>query len=84
MYVLRLISAVLHEREGSSVSDAALDLRPGEIGVLAPLVALLLVLSAWPAGITDRSFPDEGAARTVETQFGSASGWTNYAPLAER
>jgi NADH-quinone oxidoreductase subunit M len=86
MYVLRLISGVLHEREGSSVTDAALDLRPAEVGVLAPLVACLLVLSAWPAGITDRSFPDEGATRTVETQFESAAGAagsTSYAPLAE-
>jgi NADH-quinone oxidoreductase subunit M len=84
MYMLRLISAVLHEREGSSVSDAALDLRPAEVGVLAPLVACLLVLSAWPAGITDRSFAEEGATQTVETQLGSAAGWTNYAPLVER
>jgi NADH-quinone oxidoreductase subunit M len=83
MYVLRLISAVLHERPGSSVTEDALDLRPGELGVLVPLVACLLALSAWPAGITDHSFPDEDAARTVETQFDSASGWTNYAPLVE-
>jgi NADH-quinone oxidoreductase subunit M len=86
MYVLRMISAVLHEREGSSVTEDALDLRPGEVGVLTPLVACLLVLSAWPAGITDRSFPEEGAAQTVQTQLAgerSASGWTNYAPLAE-
>jgi NADH-quinone oxidoreductase subunit M len=84
MYMLRLISAVLHEREGSSVSDAALDLRPAEVGVLAPLVACLLVLSAWPAGITDRSFAEEGATQTVETELGSAAGWTNYPPLVER
>jgi NADH-quinone oxidoreductase subunit M len=84
MYMLRLISAVLHEREGSLVSDAALDLRPGEVGVLAPLVACLLVLSAWPAGITDRSFAADGAARTVESELGSAAGWTNYGPPAER
>jgi NADH-quinone oxidoreductase subunit M len=86
MYVLRMISALLHERPGSSVTDDALDLRPGEVGVLVPLVACLLVLSAWPAAITDRSFPDEGGAQSVETQFGSASGssgWTNYAPVAQ-
>jgi NADH-quinone oxidoreductase subunit M len=84
MYVLRMISAVLHEREGSSVTEEALDLRPAELGVLAPLVACLLALSAWPAGITDRSFPEEGAARAVEMELGSAAssrGWTNYAPL---
>jgi NADH-quinone oxidoreductase subunit M len=69
MYVLRMISAVLHEREGSSVSDAALDLRPAEVGVLVPLVACLLVLSAWPAGITDNSFPGHEAAESVQAQF---------------
>jgi len=56
MYMLRLISAVLHVAPGPSVSEAALDLRPAELGILVPLVACLLVLSAWPAAITDRSF----------------------------
>jgi NADH-quinone oxidoreductase subunit M len=63
MYMLRLISAVLHQAQGPAVSDAALDLRPAELGVLVPLVACLLVLSAWPAAITDRSF----AGRAVTT-----------------
>src|SRR5207247_1799617 len=48
MYMLRLISAVLHERVGPAVSEAALDLRVGELAVVVPLVALLLGLSAWP------------------------------------
>lgn len=56
MYMLRLISAVLHEGVGSSVPAEALDLRPAEIGVIAPLVVVLLVLSFWPAAITDRVF----------------------------
>jgi NADH-quinone oxidoreductase subunit M len=56
MYMLRLISAVLHESPGSAVPEAALDLRPAEIGIVLPLVALLLVLSFWPAAITDHSF----------------------------
>ena len=56
MYMLRLISAVLHRSPGPSVPEAALDLRPVELAVLVPLVALLLVLSAWPAAITERSF----------------------------
>ena len=54
--------------------------------MLVPLVGCLLALSAWPAGITDRSFPEEGAARSVETELGSAAtnrGWTSYGPLAE-
>jgi NADH-quinone oxidoreductase subunit M len=62
MYMLRLISAVLHERPGPSVSDAALDLRPAELGILVPLVACLLVLSAWPAAITERSFVSSPSA----------------------
>jgi NADH-quinone oxidoreductase subunit M len=56
MYILRLISAVLHDRVGSAVPEAALDLRPAELGVVVPLVAILLALSAWPAAITERSF----------------------------
>ena len=56
MYVLRLISAVLHDKIGAAVSEAALDLRPGELAVVVPLVALLLALSAWPNAITDRAF----------------------------
>ena len=56
MYMLRLISAVLHERAGSSVQSDARDLRPVELAVLVPLVACLLALSAWPAAVTDHSF----------------------------
>ena len=56
MYMLRLISAVLHEARGSTVSDEAMDVRPGELALLAPLVAGLLLLSAWPAAISDHSF----------------------------
>jgi NADH-quinone oxidoreductase subunit M len=56
MYVLRLISAVLHEDVGSAVPAEALDLRPAELTVIVPLVGLLLVLSFWPAAITDHVF----------------------------
>jgi NADH-quinone oxidoreductase subunit M len=56
MYMLRLISAVLHQSPGPAVSEAALDLRPAELSIVVPLVAILFVLSAWPAAITDRSF----------------------------
>jgi hypothetical protein len=56
MYVLRLISAVLHGKVGAAVSEAALDLRLGELAVVVPLVFLLLALSAWPNAITGRAF----------------------------
>ena len=53
MYTLRLISAVLHVRPGRAVRDEALDLRPGELALVLPLVACLLALSAWPALVSE-------------------------------
>jgi NADH-quinone oxidoreductase subunit M len=58
MYMLRLISAVLHKEVGSAVSRSALDLRIGELAVVLPLVAILLVLSAWPDAISGHSIPN--------------------------
>ena len=49
MYMLRMISAVLHRDPGPAVTDRALDLRPAELGVVVPLVLILLALSAYPA-----------------------------------
>jgi NADH-quinone oxidoreductase subunit M len=54
MYVLRMISAILHQRPGPAVSESALDLRPAELAIIVPLVGVLLFLSAWPAAISDR------------------------------
>ncbi|MDX6479622.1 MAG: NADH-quinone oxidoreductase subunit [Gaiellaceae bacterium] len=56
MYMLRLISAVLHEARGTTVADEAMDVRPGELALLAPLVAGLILLSAWPAAVSHHSF----------------------------
>ena len=61
MYMLRLISAVLHRARGLQVRDEAPDLRPGELSLLVPLVAALLVLSAWPAAVSEHSFPSSGS-----------------------
>jgi NADH-quinone oxidoreductase subunit M len=69
MYMLRLISAVLHQARGSTVSDEALDLRPGELALVVPLVAVLLTLSLWPAGISHHSFADDRPTLQVESQF---------------
>jgi NADH-quinone oxidoreductase subunit M len=71
MYTLRLISAVLHVRPGPAVRDEALDLRPGELALVVPLVACLLVLSAWPALVSQSSFSGTTPA-----------GWSAY-PSAE-
>jgi NADH-quinone oxidoreductase subunit M len=69
MYVLRLVSAILHREVGPAVSDAALDLRPAELGVTVPLVACLLALSVWPAAITQHSFRGDHGAADVSAQF---------------
>ncbi len=67
MYVLRLISAVLHRDRGAAVGDEVPDLHPAELALLVPLVATLLALSVWPASISDRSFPNDEAQRAVTT-----------------
>ena len=68
MYMLRLISAVLHRDPGPAVSDSALDLRPAELGIVVPLIACLLALSAWPAAISGNALEnsaDEPALREL-------------------
>jgi len=57
MYALRLISAILHDRRASGPDDTSTDLVGGELALVLPLVAILAVLSAWPALVTERSFP---------------------------
>jgi NADH-quinone oxidoreductase subunit M len=69
MYVLRLISAVLHVRPGPAVRDEALDLRVGELALVLPLVACLLVLSAWPALVSESSFAGDEPARVLAEEF---------------
>ena len=65
MYTLRAVSGILHERRGPTVPVEARDLRPYELGLVVPLVACLLALSAWPAAISERSFPDDEPERAV-------------------
>ncbi len=66
LYALRLISAVLHEQAGPAVSADKGDLGEGELAVVVPLVAILVVLSVWPAAITARSFPGDRPTETIE------------------
>ena len=67
MYMLRLISAVLHTARGRDVREDAPDVRPVELAIVVPLVALLLVLSAWPASISERALPLAGGQPTEAT-----------------
>jgi NADH-quinone oxidoreductase subunit M len=69
MYMLRAISAVLHQARGSVVTEDALDLRLGELSLIVPLVAGLLFLSAWPAGVSHHSFAGDRTVQSVKGQF---------------
>jgi NADH-quinone oxidoreductase subunit M len=65
MYVLRLISAVLHVRPGPAVRDEALDLRAGELALVLPLIGCLLALSVWPAVVSESAFAGDEPARVL-------------------
>jgi NADH-quinone oxidoreductase subunit M len=56
MYMLRWISAVLHDRVGAAVEETAPpDLAPaGGLLTIVPLVLAILALSFYPFGVTDR------------------------------
>jgi NADH-quinone oxidoreductase subunit M len=72
MYILRLISGVLHREVGAAVGPEDRDLRPGELAIVVPLVACLLALSAWPASISDRAFARDQANTQVTQNFAGA------------
>jgi NADH-quinone oxidoreductase subunit M len=72
MYILRLISGVLHREVGGAVGPEDRDLRPGELAIVVPLVACLLALSAWPASISDRAFARDQANTQVTQNFAGA------------
>ena len=67
--MLRLISGVLHEARGPRVGDEAMDLRPGELALVVALVAVLLALSFWPAGVSGHSFAGNSPTKAVQEQF---------------
>jgi NADH-quinone oxidoreductase subunit M len=74
MYILRLISGVLHQDVGSAVSDAARDLVPAELAILVPLVGCLLALSVWPAAVSEHSFPATSPRPTFALPIVTAPG----------
>jgi NADH-quinone oxidoreductase subunit M len=71
MYMLRLVSALLHREIGPAVSRSALDLRRGELAVLIPLVGLLLAPSAWPNAISGHGVVDGLAGGRASAQLGA-------------
>jgi NADH-quinone oxidoreductase subunit M len=70
MYMLRAISAVLHQDVGAAVPEAALDLRVGELAIVVPLVACLIGLSAYPNLISGRAFGGNHARAAVSEVLG--------------
>jgi NADH:ubiquinone oxidoreductase subunit 4 (subunit M) len=69
MYTLRVISAILHVKPGPAVSDEALDLRPGELALVLPLLLVLLGLSLWPALVSESSFAGDHAQQAITRGF---------------
>jgi NADH-quinone oxidoreductase subunit M len=69
MYTLRVISAILHVKPGSAVRHEALDLRPSELALVLPMILVLLVLSAWPALISQSSFPGNDAVQSIAEAY---------------
>ena len=70
LYALRLISAVLHDRRAAAPDGEQRDLVSNELMLVVPLVAILAVLSAWPAGVTEHSFPADEPTAFLEAQGG--------------
>jgi NADH-quinone oxidoreductase subunit M len=66
MYALRFISAILHRERGGSVRDDQPDLGWAEASLVVPLVAILVALSVWPAGVSGNSFPADRPRDTIE------------------
>src|SRR5450759_3540522 len=56
MYMLRLVSALLHREVGEAVPAKTPDIRLPELGVIGALIACMLALSVWPAAISKHSF----------------------------
>ena len=65
MYMLRWISALLHQDVGPAVPESALDLRAGELAVVVPLLLCLIGLSVWPNLISGHSAPKNTSIQTV-------------------
>ena len=72
-YMLVLFQGILHGplRAGSAAPGTALELRPREIAIAAPLIVLVFFLGMWPAWLNDRT-PVAPAAVTVSTRGGHA------------
>ena len=72
MYTLRVISAILHVKPGRAVRDEALDLRPGELALVLPMLLILLGLSLWPALVSESAFSTtaDWAAYPVDEESG--------------
>jgi hypothetical protein len=65
MYILRVISAILHVKPGRAVRDEALDLRLGELALVLPLLLVLVGLSVWPALVSQSAFAASTIAEIV-------------------
>jgi len=56
MYMLRLVSALLHREVGEAVPKKAPDVCLPELCIVGALLACMIALSVWPAAISKHSF----------------------------
>ena len=77
MYMLRLVSAVLHREPGEAVPEKAPDLRRSELSIVGALVIGMLALSVWPAGIGKHAFACINEAQAVSTTKNLDRHWRN-------
>jgi NADH-quinone oxidoreductase subunit M len=54
MYMLRWYSAIAHEGNGETVTESTPDLARWELAIAVPLIAFLLLMTAWPNGVMER------------------------------
>jgi NADH-quinone oxidoreductase subunit M len=74
MYMLRLISAVLHREVGEAVEEKIPDVRPAEMFVIGALLAGMLALSVWPSAVSKRSFACVKTGSAVEVGLACVPG----------
>ena len=80
MYMLRLISALLHREVGEAVTKKTPDLLLPELCVIGALLGCMLALSVWPSAVSKHSFAclqppaatATGSANQTKAQVGLA------------
>jgi NADH-quinone oxidoreductase subunit M len=79
VYMIRMYQRAMHNRAGARVES--FDVRPLELAVLAPLVAIVIALGVYPQFFLERTEPATTGHVARAGGGEVADGWTEYAPL---